>query len=77
MLSPSTTSILLEVVEISPTFIRLKDGLNTVPEVKVNNLTCQTVVIPPCATLCKIEEVEVTELQSSLEKKESGLKKID
>ena len=58
MCSPSKKSVLPEGVEVSPTVLNLKNDTEQYVQVTVSNLTCQTVVIPPSASLCQLQEVE-------------------
>ena len=58
MCSRTEKSLLPDGIEISPSIINLKERSEDCVQVIISNLTCQTVVIPPSASLCGLQEVE-------------------
>ena len=67
MCSHTDKSILPKGVEIAPSVINLKPNIKDCVSVTLSNLTTQTVVIPPNASLCCLQEVERLEVKDSQE----------
>ena len=73
MLCKSDKSVLPPGVEITPAVYNLKVTGEQRIQVTVSNLSAQTVIIPPSATICGVEEVDIHEMPEQPEIKSEDI----